>query len=540
MSRIARMGCIAIAVICAASSAGLSISNVDLQMNPSGNVPLAGICTFETDAPAVPVIRISDGLAIEEVPSSETPGTQHRVILLGFRPDTTHTVYVGAKGAGGASAEPEAIEVVTGILPYAFPPVRVLTSSPSEMEPGVILVPTIRWPLTGPSDQSGLAFVLNAKGEVIWYYVADHGVTEIRRAQNGNFLYQSGRRGHQYEIDVLGNIVTRWHASGTPKENLHEESIAVATDSFHHDFFEKPDGNILQLSTELRDMPDWYTSDTDANAKRETAKVIGDVLVEHKRTGEIVREWKMFDLLDPYRLGYGSLNTGFYAETYKGVLEKPAYDWLHTNAVFYLPEEDAAVFSAYNLDLLYKIDLATGKLKWLLGDPEGWAEQWQPYILKPKGDMKWPRHQHAIKRTPVGTYLIYDNGTNGARPFNERKQPPDVYSRAVEYRVDEANMTVEEVWSYGGPKDEVFISSFICEADWMPSTGNIVIADGGRTRPQDGSSDADAGFSGQHWARIFEVTRTSPPVKVFEVEFKAVPPEGWAVYRSERLPSLYP
>lgn len=45
--------------------------------------------------------------------------------------------------------------------------------------------------------------------------------------------------------------------------------------------------------------------------------------------------------------------------------------------------------------------------------------------------------------------------------------------------------------------------------------------------------------AGRHWVTIMEVTHTSPPEKVWEIviDDKA---GGWASYRSERMPSLYP
>lgn len=46
-------------------------------------------------------------------------------------------------------------------------------------------------------------------------------------------------------------------------------------------------------------------------------------------------------------------------------------------------------------------------------------------------------------------------------------------------------------------------------------------------------------FGGHHFARILEVTHESPAEKVFEVVIDD-PAVGWAVYRSERIPGLYP
>jgi hypothetical protein len=105
------------------------------------------------------------------------------------------------------------------------------------------------------------------------------------------------------------------------------------------------------------------------------------------------------------------------------------------------------------------------------------------------------------------------------------------YSRAVEYAVDRARMTVSQVWSYGWPDDEIFFSNALGDANWMRNTGNVLMTDGSRT-------DSTNGL----FARIVEVTHTKPAEKVFELIIKDKPQSntGWRVYRSERLPSLYP
>ena len=43
----------------------------------------------------------------------------------------------------------------------------------------------------------------------------------------------------------------------------------------------------------------------------------------------------------------------------------------------------------------------------------------------------------------------------------------DSYSRAVEYRVNEETMEVEQVWVYG-PDDEPFYGRYLGDVDWHP------------------------------------------------------------------------
>ena len=118
---------------------------------------------------------------------------------------------------------------------------------------------------------------------------------------------------------------------------------------------------------------------------------------------------------------------------------------------------------------------------------------------------------------------------------------PESYSRAVEYMIDGQEMTVRQLWDYG-PEQEMFYSPFICEADPLPETGNVLITDGGRIRDEVGQQSGEI-VGGQHWARVVEVTGSAQSEKVFEIIVDSAPGAediGWAVYRSERLTSLYP
>ena len=55
---------------------------------------------------------------------------------------------------------------------------------------------------------------------------------------------------------------------------------------------------------------------------------------------------------------------------------------------------------------------------------------------------------------------------------------------------------------------------------------------------QDGNFTTN--FAGaHHWTSVMEVTRESPAQKVWELVIQE-PDGGWASYRVERVPSLYP
>ena len=140
--------------------------------------------------------------------------------------------------------------------------------------------------------------------------------------------------------------------------------------------------------------------------------------------------------------------------------------------------------------------------------------------------------------TPDGTLLLFDNGTYKAIPPAPAVAPADNYSRAVEYAIDEEAMTVRQVWSFGGP-DEPFYSPFLGGVAWLPETGNILVADGGRVVDEEGVS-LDIPPLGRKFGRIVEVTHTDEPETVFELVIDTGEKPGWSIYRAERLAALQP
>ena len=514
------------------------IRGIELDRRPSATVPLAVQLSLITDRPTSVVLEIDDGSGFRLVDPGSPPATEHIVPVLGMRPGTRHTVTVIVSDENGATASSLPLQIDTPPLPEDFPPIELSISDPARMEPGVTLFDLIHWPESGTDTAYGLLVALNESGEVVWYYKPDHRVGDVRRLQNGNLVYMSGRAGHLYEIDMLGNIAEEWHSNRAPEDELGPGSVLVDTATFHHEAFETVSGNILTISSEIRPYEGYPTSATNPAAPKSRANVLGDVLVEFTREGEIVREVKLLDVLDPYRVGYSSLGAGFWAPVYTESFEYPLRDWAHTNAVVSDATGRYALASARAQDAVVKVDLETGEPVWILGHPDGWAPEFEDRLLKPVGDLLWPYHQHAPMFTPEGTILMFDNGNERAWPFQTRTPPSEAFSRAVEYRVDEDNMEVSQVWAYGGPGSAYFFSTFISDADWLPATRNVLVADGGKVTDPEGIPTG--GTNGHHWARIVEVTHTTPAEIVFEVFIDDEAPEGWAVFRAERLPSLYP
>ncbi len=516
-----------------------AIQEMDVDPRPSDAVPLAAQVTFTTSRPTTVSLALDDGERTWVVDTGQPAGTNHVVPILGMRPNRTHRVHLIVTDDNGRSNTSTAFDVTTDPLPDDFPPIDVRVSDPDRMEPGV----TFLEPIYRSEDESErdyhLLVAVDATGDVVWYYKAVHPVSDARRLQNGNLLYRTGRAGPLFEIDMLGHTVAEWHTNRTPANQVGSESIHVGTETLHHETFETRSGHILAISTELRTYDNYPTSDTNPDAPKATSEVLGDVLVEFNRHGDVLREVALLDLIDPYRIGYNSLGWGgAWGQLYPEQATHPRRDWAHANAVVMDESERHAIVSMRQQDAVAKIDWDTGALVWILGNHDGWGPEWKKYLLEPTGDVRWSYHQHAPMLTPHGTILLFDNGNYRARPFDDPTPPTESFSRAVEYRVDEEMMEVAEVWSYGGPGDERFFARFLGDADWLPETGNVLINYGGLVSDAAGDPIVEGG--GHNWVRIVEVTHETPADKVFELFIDDERPAGWSVARAERLPSLYP
>ena len=122
--------------------------------------------------------------------------------------------------------------------------------------------------------------------------------------------------------------------------------------------------------------------------------------------------------------------------------------------------------------------------------------------------------------------MLYDNGNYRAGAYEEPTTSP--YSRAFLYEVDEENMTVREIWSYGpssGP--DSFYSYFMGDADWQPATGNVLITN---------SAIISDKFEGNTYGQLLEVTAAGE--RVFQLDMGGISEVGSSphyIYRAERI-----
>ena len=480
---------------------------------PAANAPLAGLLNVTTDVSSRVSVLVSEGTNSWERGFYDY-GTTHAVPLLGFKPGRTHqisvTVYDQHRNARTATP---ALTFVTAALPANFPRSSVWKCQPDRMEPGYTLF--IVHPNSGTTGH--YTIILDNTGSVVWYGAAPTTSSfDVRQLANGDLFTEANGF---TELNLLGQTVRTWSPAAGYPVNVHE---GLLTDH----------GTLLYLSDVSRSVTN-FPSSTASNAPRWTVNVNDNPVVEISATnGALLKAWPLVPMLNPTRISY--LTYEF--STMGGV------DNVHANAIIDVTNDNALIVSMRNQNAVIKFS-RSGQLKWILGPPANWGPAFQPYLLTPVGTpFEWNYGQHSPKLTPQGTLLLYDNGDERASPFAPRVADQTNYSRAVEYRIDEAHMTVTQVWDSTGADTNRFFSRVMGDADWLPQRQNVLVTHAYVTylnglHPSGTAPNAMMG-------RIREVTHTSPPEVVFDVAFfdytnKSPSYAGCYIYRSDRIPDLY-
>ncbi|MBM4373033.1 MAG: aryl-sulfate sulfotransferase, partial [Deltaproteobacteria bacterium] len=449
------------------------ISDLLLVQNPTS--PLSATLELTTDDTVTATLRIEGAGKTRRVSFVE-PGTSFTLPVLGLRAETDYVVTLTVRNSSGVETVSEPMEYSTGPFPdgVVFPPREVLTSQPSEMQPGVTVYSTmVLWfPLT---FVKGLIMAVDEEGEVIWYHRdAENPIEAFTRTADGSLLYLAGFAG-AIRADMMGNVLDQWDPAA-------EWDLL----GFHHDILELPDGNLAAIGVELRDV------EQDHGEGAVTDHVMGDTIVEFTPGGELVRVWSTFDLVD----------NSFVKEDYHDPfwdqfidVEGGTKDWLHANSLVYDPSDDSFILSLRHVDWVIKVDRQTGERVWALGEGGDFE----------KLSGAWFYHQHSLQFLEPGRMMLFDNGNR--RPGYEWVE---LWSRALEFTWDEEAMTWTQSWEWAG--DEPFFSQMVSDADRLPN-GNVLVADGARVKDQaqDLMNPANS-----KWSRIVEVTDAGEVV--FEME----------------------
>ncbi|NNK89474.1 MAG: hypothetical protein HKO89_02605 [Saprospiraceae bacterium] len=483
-----------------------SLLELDFTYNPYKHTPLSGLIELQTDKAGLLkiIIEHKDPEKGEFIKTFSHPGgfREYPVLGLFFSHMNTLTFqYV----IDGTIVYSDIYEVPVGDPPDYLPEIIIDVVKEDKMTLGMHLV-SYR-----SKGNPTVAFMFDNDGEVRWlldytnhpdlsWLNFDVGMERLR---NGNWYFGNWPSQNLYEADMTGQIINQWDIPGY---------------EFHHNIQEKENGDFLVTATK------W-------GSKHENDLwAIEDHILELDRlSGNIKTVWDLKESLDESRRSLGT-------DEFQGVI-----DWIHVNAVQEDPRDNTIIVSS-RFQGIFKLDY-NNNVKWILSPPRGWetngrGEDLNPYLLTPvdasgqliadakiiegvenHGDFEYPWMQHAHFIHPNGNLFMFDNGDRRNYDFRE------IYSRAVEYEIDEVNMTARQIWQYGKERGTNTFSRIVSDVDHHPDKNNILFSPG---------AWVDNG-NGTLGGKIIELNYDTKEV-VFEARLNA---PGIVFHRVERL-SLYP
>lgn len=449
--------------------------------NPYLINPLCALVMFKTDKETTSTVTVcGKRYRREDLKHTFPAATTHILPVLGLYEDFSNTVFISLSDGSGKQ-----LTIQTEKLPGDVCRCLNIMSSADYLQDDLMF-------LTPAGKNLPLAY--DYKGDIRWM-LTENTMFDIKRAANGNLLTGSSRFCHMpynstglIELDMLGKIYKEYRLPG----------------NYHHDHFEMEDGNILVLTQDFH---------------RDTVEDMC-VLID-RNSGDILKEWDYKTFLPQDVGGSGS---------------QDAHDWFHNNAVWYDKATHTITLSGRHQDAIVNIDYDSGKLNWIIGDPEGWPrEMVDKYFFTPVGDVEnfdWQYEQHAAVVCPDGDIMVFDNGQYRAKNKEKYIKNHENFSRGVRYRIDTEKMKIEQVWQYGKERGQEFFSPYICNVEYY-AEGHYMIHSGGIGFKDGMAADALGPFLDQDdpSVELRSVTvEEKDGVVLYEMET-----EG-NFYRAEKLP----
>lgn len=393
-------------------------------LNPYLVNPLAAVILFKTQKACAVTITIKGKESIGDIRKTFPKHVEHIIPIVGLYENYNNIVeielYQGDKSCVCIQTEPLSPELKI---------VKMMETTHAALKDAFIfLTPAL----------TGITTGIDYLGEIRWICNLNL-YCGFERLRNGRICVSSDRimkypyyMSGFFEMDLVGKVYREYMIPG----------------AYHHAVEELPDGNFLVLTENLE-------SDT-----------VEDMCVLIDRnTGKIL---KTFDFKDCLKVGDGP--SGSWTKE----------DWFHNNSLSYDEKTNSISFSGRHMDAIINLDFDTGKLNWIIGDPNGWSEEYQKYFFTPveNPDFGWQYEQHAVKVLEDGSVLCFDNGHWRSKVKDEYRLNKDNYSRGVRYKINTDDMTIDQIWEYGKERGQAFFSRYISNCDYL-GEGHYLLHSGG-------------------------------------------------------------
>ena len=485
----------------------LSIPTDSIKLNPNGYSPLSAMVNFPSsvDGKTVIIVKGKHGGKTDLKHVFNDMGLNHSIPVIGLYANYLNTVNIRLINNNGDTLAKTTITIQTGSLPSKLPTsIEADQLASGAEEEGINLVSNYS------SDHPQFPLMVDGYGDIRWLLdYTNHPIMHLlnydcgmKRLRNGNFYFIEIETNRIYEIDLFGNVLNSWE--------LHSKGYFT-----HHDIDEKPDGNFIASVSKI------------GSTRKDGTASIEDYIVEIDRgSGNIKTVWDLKELLNESRF----------------LLTSNKYDWIHVNSVLYDSTDNTIIVSGRTQGVI-KLTF-DNKIKWIIAPHKGWGtngrnENLNQFLLTPLAadgsriydtsvvngninhpEFEWCWYQHSIIAIPNGDIMLFDNGTY--RNFNASGSQ---YSRAVEYKIDPVNMTIQQKWQYGKERGLETFSAIVSSVQFLPTTNHVLFCPGYNVTNSKGNG-----------GKVIEVDyATKQPVS--QLSFSAA--NNWGFHRTKRI-SAYP
>ena len=469
--------------------------NPYIKLNPFDVCPLSAIIKFKSNQECVVKLLINNDIEFE----FKDFKIDHEIPILGLFSDQNNSISLICTYKD-SKVKQYTHYIKTNALPSEYPNIQLIKSDIDKMSKGMLSMSLGK--SSGVKTTKHLYSIIDNKARVRWVYegVASHVFTKLK---NGNLIVDapisSGICGAYtacgfIEMDFLGRIINFYKI-----EN-----------GLHHDVIELENGNFLAIT------------------QRENTKQ--DLLVEiDRKSKEIIKEWDFRKILDFNR-----------ATVIDKVSVNHPLDWLHLNSLVYDKDSNCIIASSRNQSSVVKFNKDTHEIKWIVSPHYGWSEKYKKYLLNPQGEnFEFSYAQHTPVLTKEGNLLIFDNGNFRSYNLEDAVLACDNYSRGVEYKIDEDNMTISQVWQYGKERGHKLYCSYLGCIRLLENE-NRLITFGGITKDIFGNPIDD--MKSDRMKNQTVIIETSKEGEVlFELSIKdndITNSNGYKCYRAEKI-NLY-
>lgn len=291
-------------------------------------------------------------------------------------------------------------------LPDEFPEISL--NMINDPETGYLFTTLYRF--EGPNFGPSFIAITDNYGEPIFYRKFSQMATDLKLLPNGLLTFHHvsigippGGNRYYYLMDQSYTVVDSFCTQNGYITDLHEFRLLKNNHALLLSF----DAQIVRM-------------DTIVPGGNPNAFVLGLILQELDSSKNVIFQWRSWD-------HYEITDADSFV-----CLTDSIIDYVHGNAIE-IDYDNNLLISARNMNEITKINRQTGDIIWRWG-----GENNQFTFIN---DNRRFSRQHHIRRLENGNYTLFDNG-NHLIPR---------HSSALEYKLNERNMTATLVWSYRDP-----------------------------------------------------------------------------------------